>query len=787
MSLLKINNQLLLTIFVAVSLSSIVFGQPDKGEFEKWGQIGVGKFVTTISNTNVIASGRFNYPELAKFPAFEFPFNSNVEGRHIYYGTDVSFHVGGFSLDRGPSWDGDPNDIGTPLLDSGDRGHYKFYKGFHFDGHPDYTAEGESISLPTSDSPDSWPENGWPQFLPTSDPVLDRFYPNYETAYSSGFASPIPINVDTTLGFPGAGPNKYSLPGKYYPGQIVADQEIFTVSYSRNRNDDQGDGRLMIYTTLRGMSWQEELAEDVLFWIFTVTNVGAEPIEKTYMGIYANLDFPWSSFEDFNTYSQSESWAFDTYDVDETTGKEFKIGYGWDGDGNVEGANSGTIPFSEAKLVDETPVEQVALSGVIFLQTPMDEITGLELGVKSWDAFLHSHKGTNTGIGNTVEKFYWLNTLNSDEGGLGNDPDDADGDRIDDWTWEKPFPVGAEETYEFGKRSAMTMNTGEFTLQPGETDTLICATVMGENRQDLFKNARLARQIFYTGWTVPKSPLIPRVLTEVESGRITLKWGSLSENDSLNSLLGRQSFEGYKVYKSSDGGSTWGNLPITDENGTVVDFVPVKQNDIENGIKGASPVRPYFNLGSDVGLEELLSEETTLNEVFLAELNKTMVDTVKYKFIDTDVINGFTYKYAVVAYGPGSTTSAEGIPPLQNARTSGSNVISLTPFAPKATKKDDLDKVKVVPNPYRVINTQESDVRSRMIKFTHLPAKCEIRIFNVSGDLIRTLYHNEASEIESEKKWNLRSSENREVAPGLYIYHLKSDLGNKIGKFVIIK
>jgi len=776
-----------ITLLFILSANSPNFAQPDKGEFEKWGTIGVGKLVTRISNTNVIASGRYNYPEMAIFPAMEYPFNSNIDGRHVYYGTDVAFHIGGFTLDRGPSWDGDLNDIGNPLVESGDRGHYKFYKGFHFDGHPEYSSSQDAVDLPTSDDPSTWPENGWPTFQPITDPVLDRFYPNYKTAFANGVGSPLPIHLDTTYGFPGAGPNKYSLPGKYYPGQIVADQEIFTVSYARNRNDDQGNGHLMVYTTLRGMSWQEELAEDVLYWIYTATNIGTEPIERTYLGIYANLDFPWATYADGQTYSSSESWAFDTYDIDETSGEEYKIGYGWDGDGDVEGANSGSIPYSKAIMIDETPLDQVALAGIIFLQTPYNELTNDESGVKSFDAFAHSLKGVNAGLANTVDKFYYLNIFNSDNGGVGNDLDDADGDRIDDWTWEKPFPVGNELTYENGKRSAMMMNSGEFTLDPGETDTLIIATVMGDNREDLFKNAKVARQIFYSGWTVPKSPIAPRVGSIIESGKITLQWGSVSENDSLNTLLGRQKFEGYKIYKSSDGGKSWGKLPITDENGTIKDYVPIAQFDLENGIKGASPINPFYMRGNDTGLEDLLSLDSFTKEIFLDDLNQVITDTVIYEYVDNDVINGFTYKYAVVAYGAGAESIAEGLPPLQNSRTSGSNVITLAPFASYAKSNSELDNVKVVPNPYKVINAQEADISSRMLKFTHLPAVSTIRIFNMVGELITTLYHDGNSPIISEEAWNLRSDENREVAPGLYIYHLSSDLGNKIGKFVIIK
>jgi len=35
--------------------------------------------------------------------------------------------------------------------------------------------------------------------------------------------------------------------------------------------------------------------------------------------------------------------------------------------------------------------------------------------------------------------------------------------------------------------------------------------------------------------------------------------------------------------------------------------------------------------------------------------------------------------------------------------------------------------------------------------------------------------------------WDLRTKDNLDAAPGLYIFHVDSELGSKIGKFAIIK
>jgi len=771
--------------FLLLLFAGVIYGQ-QRLEWERWGNFGVGKLVTKMSNTNNIGSGRLKYPELAKFPAFEYPYNPDPSGRHIYYAVGVSFHVGGFSMDRGPTWNHDPNTFNKPLVESGDQASYRFYKGFHFDGFPEYYAPRATDPIPVSTDSSTWPVTGWPQFYPTTDPVLQRIAPNYPTVYNQGIANPIPLLLDRILGFPGAGPNKYSNKEVIYPGKVVADQESFTVSFAKNRDNDQDLGHLMIYTTLRGLSWKGDLAEDILFWIFTVTNIGTEPIDSTFMGIFADFDFPWASYAEYNTYDKVDCFAFDTYEVDETTGKEYKIAYGWDGDGDVAGAVRGNWPYERAKLTDETPVDKVALAGIIFLQTPKNKVTGEEYGITTFDAFGATIKGVNEGIGNDVENFYWYNIANTGPYGIGNDPDDPDGDRIDNWTWEHPFPVGSEKLYNNGFKAAITVNTGPFTLEPGETDTLICATLMGWNRADLFKNAKIARKIFTSGWVVPKPPIAPRVDVKVESGRVTLRWGNISENDSLNAMLGREPFEGYKIFRSEDGGKTWGALPITDENGTVVDYVPLAQYDLADGITGPSPVLPTFNRGNDTGLEGLLTDDVYVRDVFIKELEKTFKDTVKYEFVDENVLDGFTYQYAILAYSAGSE-EADGLQPLQNARTSGPNVVTAIPQAPVAASKSDLDLIKVVPNPYQVINPQETAPRERMLKFTHLPPECTIRIFNITGELIVTLRHDSRDPIPSEKQWNLRTYENREVAPGLYLYHIDSPYGVKTGKIVIIK
>jgi hypothetical protein len=107
--------------------------------------------------------------------------------------------------------------------------------------------------------------------------------------------------------------------------------------------------------------------------------------------------------------------------------------------------------------------------------------------------------------------------------------------------------------------------------------------------------------------------------------------------------------------------------------------------------------------------------------------------------------------------------------------------------------KADMDRIKVVPNPYIVANSWEprnqySTGRGpQELHFTHLPQKCTIRIFNVRGQLVRTLEHN-ASIWDGTEIWDMLTKDKLDVAFGVYIYHVDAPgIGSKIGKFAIIK
>jgi hypothetical protein len=98
----------------------------------------------------------------------------------------------------------------------------------------------------------------------------------------------------------------------------------------------------------------------------------------------------------------------------------------------------------------------------------------------------------------------------------------------------------------------------------------------------------------------------------------------------------------------------------------------------------------------------------------------------------------------------------------------------------------------VVPNPYVGAASFEPDRYAvsgrgeRRIEFRGLPSRCTIKIFNVNGELVQTLQHDGSN--VGFVSWDLRTKDNLDLAPGLYIFHVDGGpAGKRIGKFAVIK
>ena len=152
---------------------------------------------------------------------------------------------------------------------------------------------------------------------------------------------------------------------------------------------------------------------------------------------------------------------------------------------------------------------------------------------------------------------------------------------------------------------------------------------------------------------------------------------------------------------------------------------------------------------------------------------------------------GFDYYYAVTAFDDGLNNYLNPGLSLESSRmTSTAYVGASAAVQPQQTKEGLKDNLRVVPNPFNIRSVNygdpnnPSDTENNKLLFVGLPGKCTIRIFTVSGDLVKTIYHD--SGLGSEE-WDQVTDSNQFIVSGLYIAHVESALGNEIIKFVVIR
>ena len=126
---------------------------------------------------------------------------------------------------------------------------------------------------------------------------------------------------------------------------------------------------------------------------------------------------------------------------------------------------------------------------------------------------------------------------------------------------------------------------------------------------------------------------------------------------------------------------------------------------------------------------------------------------------------------------------------LANIPNKPGDVYSVTTTAPVVGNDDlakaDVDKINVFPNPYYAYNPSEPNRFQRFVTFNHLPRNLTVRIFTISGVLVRTLTEEDKTSPESQfLNWDLLNGDNFPVASGVYIAHIDMP---ELGKTKVLK
>ena len=122
---------------------------------------------------------------------------------------------------------------------------------------------------------------------------------------------------------------------------------------------------------------------------------------------------------------------------------------------------------------------------------------------------------------------------------------------------------------------------------------------------------------------------------------------------------------------------------------------------------------------------------------------------------------------------------APGIPLYYEFETQKSTIGSTQ----LASSRGEMDKIRVVPNPYYGYNSNQSSLTERFVTFRRLPERCTIKIYTLNGDLIKRF---DKDNMKATLQWNLKNLENVSIASGMYIALIDAEgIGQKIIKLAV--
>ena len=307
-------------------------------------------------------------------------------------------------------------------------------------------------------------------------------------------------------------------------------------------------------------------------------------------------------------------------------------------------------------------------------------------------------------------------------------------------------------------------------ILPDSSITVDFAWVGGEDDEDLLANAAFAQLAFDFNYVIPEPPPSPRLAVVPTDGALDVYWDRSSElaEDPTSPQPGNLDFEGYRVY-------------VGEERGRLSRYAQYDRPD---------------TTGFDTGFAAVALGADSVN-----------IDGTWYHYRQriTGLKTGFKYYAAVTAYDIGDTQ----IESLESGITQ--NLLQSVP-APSPAEAAGR-KVTVFPNPYKVEAAWDAGalVRDHYLWFANLPERCTIRIYTLSGDLVKSFAFDGATYDGSSARglfnpgaetalgaptlsgslyaWDLITDQGQAAASGLYLFAIEDAVSGEVqrGKFLVLK
>lgn len=343
-------------------------------------------------------------------------------------------------------------------------------------------------------------------------------------------------------------------------------------------------------------------------------------------------------------------------------------------------------------------------------------------------------------------------------------------------------------------------------------------------------------KFYYRGDGIPDfrgaSPPPPPVITvEPKFGAVTIRWNGEEAQNTTDVFSGQKDFEGFRVYYS-EGEEAKDYILLTSFD---LDDYKVNKFDTTLNLWEQAPAPltldslhvlygPYFDpaeYNSEFSYFENqagelfyyipqdwnqsdLRDQNLIHRVYPNASRFDPLDTTEagflryyeYEYHIPNLQASKPYYFSVTSFDYGSLKFDLGAlesSPLLNA-------VYEFPLAEADAVEENALKVIVYPNPYRIDggyanagyenrDRDKSSELTRIINFGNLPKVCTIRIYSIDGDLIREIehYYPEGGPRSQHEIWNVISRNTQAVVTGIYYWHVESEMGEQLGKLVIMK
>jgi len=539
---------------------------------------------------------------------------------------------------------------------------------------------------------------------------------------------------------------EYVWPGLLTVGENNADLEVFWGMDDRHNAefpyypfvDDSSRRGLGVQVEGRAFQWSNALAENTVFFLYTITNVSDKDLDSVVFAIYGDPDL--GVFGSVGSENKDDNGFFippyttPQQDVSNIPIYARSMVYFWDPDG--EGSFGLPTGYLGCKFLESpgNPDDGIDNDGDGMTDERQDD--GID-NDGDWDPLLHDvgidgiagtdDEGEGDGVptrGRRLDD----GTLDPLAPGEPNfeftDLDEADQiglTSFSSWVWNAEGVGGVNNDEEMWRRtqpnnpatgyngfSQIQQNTdivfiygsGYISLKKGETKRISMALLFGENLDDLLLSAESVQRIYNNNYQFFRPPTKPKVTAVPGDKKVTLYWDDRAEQ-SIDPLTGKD-FEGYVIYRSTD--PSFDDIQqITDGRGTRFLSEPLKMTngrdarfdvavrpepftDVNNNGK-YDDGEPFVDLNQDgewsTDIEDRWKGYHPVPypgrgvQYYLGD-NTGLV----HSFVDSnDVVNGQTYYYAVVAYDHGDDNV---IPPSETTKK-----ITLDPITQELTFDDN--------------------------------------------------------------------------------------------------